>query len=61
MTFPLSSTPDTGMFPDVPVDLQFMRKFEFDYRGIWFRFTGRGLGLIRISAFAVFVRAPGKK
>jgi hypothetical protein len=56
-----SSTPDAGMFPDVPIDLQFARKFEFDYRGVWFRFTGRGLGLIRISAFAVFVRQPEKK
>jgi hypothetical protein len=52
---------NAGYFPDLPIDLQFSRKFEFAYRGVWFRFTGRGLGLIRVSAFAVFVRVPGKK
>jgi hypothetical protein len=61
MVFSLNLTPDQGTFPDLPIDLQFSRKFEFNYRGVWFRFTGRGLGLIRISAFAVFVRVPGKK
>jgi hypothetical protein len=40
--------------------MQFSRKFEFAYRGVWFRFTGRGLGVIRISAFAVFVRLGRK-
>jgi hypothetical protein len=73
MTFPLSADGlnrlsfgskvegEAGYFPDLPIDQQFSRKFEFGYRGVWFRFTGRGLGLIRVSAFAVFVRVPGKK
>ena len=43
-------------FPDVPLSRQYERKFEHRYRGVQFRFTTRGKGLLKIIGFAVTVR-----
>ena len=43
-------------FPDVPLNRQYERKFEHRYRGVQFRFTTRGKGLLKIIGFAVTVR-----
>jgi hypothetical protein len=43
-------------FPDVPLNRQYERKFEHRYRGVQFRFTVEGSGVIRITGFAVLVR-----
>jgi hypothetical protein len=48
-----------GKFPDVPLSRQFERKFEHRYRGVQFRFTTRGKGLLKIIGFAVMVRGGG--
>jgi hypothetical protein len=44
-------------FTDVPLNRQYERKFEHRYRGLKFRFTVTGTGLVRIVGFAVLVRA----
>jgi hypothetical protein len=41
----------------VPLNKQYERKFEHRYRGVKFRFTVKGSGLVRIVGFAVIVRA----
>ena len=43
-------------FPDVPLSRQYERKFEHRYRGVQFRFTTSGKGLLKIIGFAVAVR-----
>ncbi len=43
-------------FPDVPLSRQYERKFEHRYRGVQFRFTTKGKGLLKIIGFAVTVR-----
>ena len=43
-------------FPDVPLSRQYERKFEHRYRGVQFRFTTKGKGLLKIIGFAVNVR-----
>lgn len=43
-------------FPDVPLSRQYERRFEHRYRGVQFRFTTRGKGLLKIIGFAVTVR-----
>lgn len=43
-------------FPDVPLQRQYERKFEHRYRGVQFRFSTRGKGLLKIIGFAVTVR-----
>lgn len=44
-------------FPDVPLSRQYERKFEHRYRGVQFRLTTRGKGLLKIIGFAVTVRS----
>lgn len=44
-------------FPDVPLSRQYERKFEHRYRGVQFRFTTKGKGLLKIIGFAVQVRS----
>ena len=44
-------------FPDVPLSRQYERKFEHRYRGVQFRFTTKGKGLLKIIGFAVTVRS----
>ena len=44
-------------FPDVPLNRQYDRKFEHRYKGVQFRFTTRGKGLLKIIGFAVTVRS----
>lgn len=44
-------------FPDVPLQRQYERKFEHRYRGVQFRFTTKGKGLLKIIGFAVQVRS----
>lgn len=44
-------------FPDVPLNRQYERKFEHRYKGVQFRFTTRGKGLLKIIGFAVTVRS----
>ncbi len=44
-------------FIDVPLSKQYERKFEHRYRGVRFRFTLKGKGLMKIIGFAVTVRA----
>jgi hypothetical protein len=41
---------------DIPLSRQYERKFEHRYRGVRFRFTVKGNGLMKIIGFAVFVR-----
>ena len=43
-------------FPDVPLSRQYERRFEHRYRGVQFRFTTRGKGLLKIIGFAVTIR-----
>jgi hypothetical protein len=43
-------------FPDVPLKRQYERKFEHRYRGVQFRFTVKGSGLLKFIGFAVIVR-----
>jgi hypothetical protein len=40
-------------FPGVPLSQQYERKFEHRYRGVRFRFTINGTGLVRIIGFVV--------
>lgn len=40
-------------FPDIPLSRQYERKFEHQYRGVRFRFTIKGTGLVRIIGFVV--------
>lgn len=44
-------------FPDVPLSRQYERKFEHRYRGVQFRFSTKGKGLLKIIGFAVQVRS----
>ena len=44
-------------FPDVPLSRQYERKFEHRYRGVQFKFTTKGKGLLKIIGFAVTVRS----
>jgi len=41
---------------DIPLSKQYERKFEHRYRGVRFRFTVKGKGLMKIIGFAVMVR-----
>ena len=43
-------------FPDVPLSRQYERKFEHRYRGVQFRLTTQGKGLLKVIGFAVTVR-----
>jgi hypothetical protein len=43
-------------FIDMPLSRQYERKFEHRYRGVRFRFTVKGKGLMKIIGFAVMVR-----
>lgn len=43
-------------FAEVPLAFQYERKFEHRYRGVQFRFTTSGRGLLKIIGFAVTVR-----
>ena len=48
-------------FPDVPLNRQYQRKFEHRYRGVQFRFTASGTGLLKIIGFAVLVRGGSEE
>jgi hypothetical protein len=56
MKFLIDSTGSDDNFPDVPLQRQYERKFEHRYRGVQFKFTTRGKGLLKIIGFAVTVR-----
>jgi hypothetical protein len=56
MQFLIDATGADDNFPDVPLQRQYERKFEHRYRGVQFRFTTRGKGLLKIIGFAVTVR-----
>lgn len=43
-------------FLDVPLTSQYDRKFEHRFRGVQFRFTASGTGLLKITGFAVLIR-----
>ena len=43
-------------FPDVPLSRQYERKFEHRYRGVQFKLTTKGKGLLKVIGFAVTVR-----
>lgn len=43
-------------FIDIPLSRQYERKFEHRYKGVRFRFTVKGKGLMKIIGFAVMVR-----
>lgn len=56
MQFLIDASGADDNFPDVPLQRQYERKFEHRYRGVQFRFTTRGKGLLKIIGFAVTVR-----
>lgn len=56
LQFLIDATGTDDKFPDVPLQRQYERKFEHRYRGVQFRFTTRGKGLLKIIGFAVTVR-----
>lgn len=57
MQFLIEDGGAVNKFPDVPLSRQYQRKFEHRYRGVQFRFTTRGKGLLKIIGFAVTVRS----
>jgi hypothetical protein len=56
MQFLIEDDGAANKFPDVPLSRQYERKFEHRYRGVQFRFTTKGKGLLKIIGFAVTVR-----
>tara|TARA_R110002153_G_scaffold186615_1_gene339712 strand:- start:934 stop:1551 length:618 start_codon:yes stop_codon:yes gene_type:complete len=57
MQFLIEGDGAENKFPDVPLNRQYERKFEHRYRGVQFRFTTKGKGLLKIIGFAVTVRS----
>lgn len=55
-TWTVSVEPEDDSFLDVPLSKQYERKFEHKYKGVRFRFTINGNGLMKIIGFAVTVR-----
>ena len=54
--FEIDDTKDDNKFPDVPLSLQYERKWEQRYRGCRYRLTVDGKGLLRIVGFAVVIK-----
>jgi len=55
-SFKISDDVVSGEFPDVPLSRQFNRKLEHRYRGIQFKFTLKGKGLIQILGVAINIK-----
>jgi len=56
MFFEIDGGGEDDSFADVPLSRQYERKFEHRYRGVYFRFTLKGNGLLRTTGFAVAIR-----
>ena len=54
--FDIDDSAEDDRFFDVPLSKQYERKFEHRYRGVKFKFTTSGDGLLKIIGFAVTVR-----
>ena len=57
MQFQIEDDGEDDNFYDVPLSRQYDRKFEHRYRGVQFKFTAKGSGLMKIIGFAVLVRS----
>jgi len=57
MTFEISGLGVDDSFGPVPLSLQYERKFQHRYRGVYFRFKIKGTGLLRMTGFAVTIRS----
>jgi hypothetical protein len=57
MQFLIEDGGAVNKFPDVPLSRQYERKFEHRYRGVQFRLSTRGKGLLKIIGFAVTIRS----
>jgi hypothetical protein len=55
--FDVDDLAEDDNFPDVPLSRQYERKFEHRYRGVQFRLTAKGNKLLKVTGFAVLVRA----
>ena len=56
IVFEIEMDGEDDKFVDLPLNLQYERKFEHRFLGLKLRFTLRGKGLIRLSSFAVKFR-----
>lgn len=57
MQFLIEDGGAVNKFPDVPLSRQYERKFEHRYRGVQFKLSTRGKGLLKIIGFAVTIRS----
>lgn len=57
VTFDIDTTTEDDVFLDIPLSMQYDRKFEHRFKGVRFRISVRGSGLIRIIGFAINVRS----
>lgn len=56
IVFEIEMDGEDDKFVDLPLNLQYERKFEHRFLGLKLRFTLRGKGLVRLSSFAVKFR-----
>ena len=52
----IDDTGDDNNFPDVPLTRQYERQFLHRYKGVQFKFTSSGTGLLRIMGLAINTR-----
>jgi hypothetical protein len=52
----IDDTGDDNNFPDVPLTRQYERQFLHRYKGVQFKFTSSGSGILRIMGLAINVR-----
>ena len=55
-TIQITDDPDDNTFPDMPLSRQYEWPFQHRYRGVQFKFTTEGSGLLRIIGFAVTIK-----